>query len=206
MLNKAIFLDRDGVINKLLTNHLDRHDPSNYVVSWDQFEFIPEAIEGLKLLVDTGYLVIVVSNQSGIDRGYVDYDTVLGIFERMKGNVIGIDGIRDYGGKIDHYEFCYHSPDVGCCCRKPKPGMLYCAARHWDIDLSQSWMIGDSNSDMEAGWNAGITNLIKIDSDCKEDSLRGFPPVVFVGDNHSCMVLPNLLDAVEFLLDASSKD
>lgn len=166
------------------------------------------------MLAETDYKILVVSNQSGINRGWVteywakiDGGTAIFppklqielIFSKM------CDIVRKAEGRIDDYLFCPHDTDEGCCCRKPQPGLIYTLAQKHDIDLSQSWMIGDSDSDIVAGYNAGITNLIKIDPDCKESSLRGFPPVCFVGINHSVMVLPNLLDATRFLLDATAK-
>ncbi len=195
------------MINKLLTNHPDRHDPSNYVIRWDQFEFIPEALEGLKLLADTDYKILVVSNQSGIGRGYVEYDEVMMIFERMCGNVAVQPGdeyenVRDYGGRIDHYIFCSHKPDANCCCRKPNPGMLYDMAIHWEIDLSQSWMIGDSQSDIEAGVAAGIKNLIYINSNVPQSE----QPIQFSDNPRLSLVshAPNLLVATEMILQCSS--
>lgn len=152
MLNKAIFLDRDGVINKLLTNHEDRHDPSNYVINWDQFEFCDGALDALKMAKEklSDFFIFVVSNQSGIERGLVDYSTVDDIFRDMRLEVVKT------GGHIQEHYICWHTPDTGCWCRKPRPGLLYYAAIAWDLDLSQCWMIGDSVSDMGAAEGACI--------------------------------------------------
>lgn len=183
-LSKAIFLDRDGVINKLI--------PDVYVNHWEQFEFIPEALEGLKLLAETDYKIFVVSNQGGIGMGYAGKDEVCEIFSHMK-----FDIENEYGGRIDKAMFCSHRPDAGCSCRKPKPGMLYTLAFCFNIDLSQSWMIGDMDTDMEAGNAAGIKNLIGIGK-------SGFPAATtFLPQGNRMnpvMLAEDLLDAAKFII------
>lgn len=177
MLNKAIFLDRDGVINKLI--------PDVYVNHWDQFEFIPEAVEGLKLLVNTEYSLFIVSNQGGIGRGYAKQGDVDFIFYKV---LEFIHQICDTGD-ID-YMYCPHVPDEGCACRKPSPGMLYALAVENDIDLSQSWMIGDSDSDMEAAARARIDKRIKIHPHYTSDDVAV----------SNIYLANNLLQAVEYII------
>lgn len=196
-LQKAIFLDRDGVINKLLTNHPDRHDPSNYVVRWDQFEFEDGAIKALGLFSETDYKILIVSNQSGIGRGYVDDELFIankiirGIFLNMMFVVN-----NDNDGRIDDYMFCPHASESPCCCRKPQPGMIYSLATKHEIDLSQSWMIGDSDTDIQAGYNAGIRNMVNI----RPDVETGFWQSGNYMTDARILIRPNLLKAVEFIL------
>lgn len=152
MLNRAIFLDRDGVINKWEHPGEGAAAEKFYILSWDEFEFCDRALPALKLLYEVlpEYLVMVVSNQSGIGKRLIDYGSVSSIFEDMRW------AVDKAGGEIDDYFFCSHVPADGCSCRKPQPGLLYAAAYLHDIDLQQSWMIGDSISDMGAANNAEI--------------------------------------------------
>ena len=142
MMNKALFLDRDGVINK----------EKNYLYKIEDFEFIDGVFETCKYFQDNGYLIIVITNQAGIARGKYtedDYQTLTNwmIKEFEKNNI-----------KISKVYYCPHHPDFSgdCECRKPNPGMILQAKKDFDIDLSQSILVGDKNSDIEAGINAGI--------------------------------------------------
>lgn len=141
-MNKALFLDRDGVINK----------EKNYLYKIEDFEFIDGVFETCKYFQDNGYLIIVITNQAGIARGKYtedDYQTLTNwmIKEFEKNNI-----------KISKVYYCPHHPDFSgdCECRKPNPGMILQAKKDFDIDLSQSILVGDKNSDIEAGINAGI--------------------------------------------------
>lgn len=149
-LGKAIFMDRDGVISKLLTNHEDRLNLANYIISWDQFEFCDGALEALAMLNGSPYDIIVVSNQSGISKGLIEYPAVRDIFDKMNRE------IEKAGGHITQSLFCPHAPEDNCFCRKPQPAMLFYAAFQWRYDLRECWMIGDSESDMVAAGNAHI--------------------------------------------------
>ncbi len=146
-MKKAIFLDRDGVIN------LEK----NYVHSIDDFTFIEGVFKACRVFQKYGYLLVVITNQSGIARGYysendfhVLSDWMLGQFE--------MNGI-----KISRVYYCPHHPVHGigsykikCSCRKPKPGLLFKAKKDFNIDLAGSILVGDMESDIEAGLNAGI--------------------------------------------------
>lgn len=151
-LRKAIFLDRDGVINRW--DHPGKGAASEkwYILSWDQFEFLPGVLDVLaKFRSDfPQYDVIVVSNQSGIGKGLVEENVIHEIFNNM------CHEVRQSGGNIRSYAFCPHAPDAGCYCRKPRPGMLWWAAYNYGLDLGQSWMIGDQASDMGAAEHAWI--------------------------------------------------
>lgn len=204
-IDKAIFLDRDGVINKLIYKVPEKHNPHNYVLSWSDFEFIPEAIEGLKLLAETDYHIFVVSNQSGIGRGWVDKDLIQafckidGVFKKMRREV------KQFGGRITDHRFCPHDTDEGCACRKPQPGLIYTLAVLYGIDLSQSWMIGDSDSDILAGHNAGISKLIKIDKHVVRSVCYTKDYEVDIA-SIAVSAKPNLLEAVEYILKISSTE
>lgn len=145
MKKPAIFLDRDGVLNR---------DRPNYVKSWAEFEFLPGALEALRRLTASSYAIVVVSNQSAIGRGVVARENVDEIHFHM------VRAIREAGGRIDAIYYCPHGPDDGCGCRKPHPGLLLRAAKELNLDLAASWFIGDSSSDMEAALAAGVHPIL----------------------------------------------
>ncbi len=137
---KAIFLDRDGTLN---------FDPG-YLNDPAQLELLPGVIEGLQSLKSAGYIFVVVSNQSGIERGKITHDQLHRIHEKMD-LLLATHGIR-----IHHYALCFHHPDTNCECRKPKPKLILESAERYSIDLSQSYMVGDKISDVECGQNAEL--------------------------------------------------
>lgn len=166
---KAIFLDRDGTINKYV----------GFLRDIDQFELLPGATEAIRKINASGYLAIVVTNQPVIARGEVTFDQLQEIHNKME-TLLGQEGAY-----IDGIYFCPHHPDKGfegevpelkidCDCRKPKPGMLLKAAEDFNIDLSQSWMVGDGKNDIEAGKNAGChTALIGTEDFGQEKRVEG---------------------------------
>ena len=137
---QVVFLDRDGVIN------VNRDD---YVKSWSEFEFIPGSKDAIKVLNENNYWVIIVTNQSPIGRGIFDHHALEEIHNKM------LQELSDAGAHVDAIYYCPHSPDDKCGCRKPKPGLLTRAAEELNIDLTNSWLIGDSEGDLEAGKAAG---------------------------------------------------
>jgi D-glycero-D-manno-heptose 1,7-bisphosphate phosphatase len=140
-MNKAAFLDRDGVIN--------RNAPiGEYITRWEEVKFLPGVAEAIRRLHEAGFLVVVVTNQRCVARGLTTAAEVESLHARMK-NALALEG-----AKIDAVYYCPHEYEPPCDCRKPKPGMLLRAAREHDIDLNASWMIGDSDIDVEAGRNA----------------------------------------------------
>lgn len=162
---RAVFVDRDGVINKMFYHAefgiLD--SPANP----DQFELLPRAGEAVAELNRLGFLVIVVSNQPGIAKGKFT-PALLEAMERKM-----MSGIEGAGGKLDSVYYCLHHPEasrveyrVSCECRKPKPGLLQKAAREWDIDLASSYMVGDGVTDVAAGRAAGATTLFVNSRKC----------------------------------------
>lgn len=144
--NKAVFLDRDGVINV----------EKGYLHRVEELEFIPGAAEAIRLLKDAGYLVVVVTNQSGVARGYYSLEDVE-LLHRHMGRELAVRG-----AVVDGWYVCPHHPDHGgpCACRKPLPGMLLQAAADSGIDLAGSYLIGDKLSDLEAGLAAGCSPIL----------------------------------------------
>lgn len=145
-MHKALFLDRDGVIN---VDNAYVHKPQDFI-------FVDGIFSSLKKYQDLGYLLIVVTNQSGINRGYYSLEDFLSLSEFMK------DEFKKHGVFIDKIYHCPHTPDEGCECRKPSPKMLFDAKDEFGIDMENSIMIGDKLSDMKAGFNAGVKNLFLI--------------------------------------------
>jgi D-glycero-D-manno-heptose 1,7-bisphosphate phosphatase len=151
--NKAVFLDRDGTINVEV----------QYMSRVEDFQFIPGVPWALKCLKNAGYLLVVVTNQSGIGRGLYDEAALDGIHSHMHAD------LANYGAAIDACYFCPHHPEHAtgdylkeCGCRKPLPGMLQQAALDLDIDLAASFMVGDKIADVEAGLAAGCTSLLVL--------------------------------------------
>jgi D-glycero-D-manno-heptose 1,7-bisphosphate phosphatase len=154
---KAILLDRDGVINVKLPENCYVTDPS-------EFTFMPGAIEALSILQELGYLLVVVTNQRGIARGMQTDDCVHRVHEHMR-NELGKFGVR-----LARIYYCPHDISDNCGCRKPQPGMIIQAGLDLDLDLAQSYMVGDASSDVAAGRNAGTrTARLGFESDHDAD-------------------------------------
>jgi D-glycero-D-manno-heptose 1,7-bisphosphate phosphatase len=141
-MSRAVFLDRDGVISR-------RPPEGQYVTRWEEMQFLPGAAEGIALLNRAGFQVIVVSNQRCVAKGLLTARDLESMHQQM------CDELARTGATIDAVYYCPHEKQPPCCCRKPAPGMLLVAARAHQIDLALSWMIGDSDVDVEAGKNAG---------------------------------------------------
>lgn len=146
---KTVFLDRDGVINRNPPN-------KGYVRKWSEFAFIPNARKAIRELTESGYRIIVITNQSGVGRGLYSEEDVADIHSRM------VAEISKAGGTIEAVYYCPHRPDAGCECRKPKPGMLIRAAREHDIELSNAYLIGDFSTDIEVGQRVGATTFLVL--------------------------------------------
>ncbi|MFQ5485288.1 MAG: D-glycero-beta-D-manno-heptose 1,7-bisphosphate 7-phosphatase [Desulfobacterales bacterium] len=139
-LDKVVFLDRDGVINR---------DSADYIKTWSEFEFLPRSIEALAELTYAGFSTIVITNQSVINRNMVSGKTLEKIHDRMTTEVCR------RGGKIKDIFFCPHVPEDRCSCRKPKPGLILRSQLVYRIDLAKAFMVGDSIKDIECAKNAG---------------------------------------------------
>lgn len=160
-LNKAVFLDRDGTINV----------DYGYVHEMSRLEFIDGAVEGLKLLQSLGFLLIVITNQSGIARGYFSLEDYLQFQKQIELR------LKDYGVDIAATYFCPHLNE-NCECRKPKTALFYRAAREWNINFKGSYAIGDKKRDLCI---------------CEEEPVKG----IMIGEDQRCK---NLMEAAEWIM------
>lgn len=144
-MRRAVFLDRDGVINLEILRNGQATAP--FAVA--EFEILPGVQDAVDRLRDAGFLLIVVTNQPDVVRGSVSRDEVEAIHSRLR-QTLGVDDIR----------VCYHDDGDGCACRKPEPGMLFAAAVEHDIALAASYMVGDRWRDVGAGRSAGCTTIL----------------------------------------------
>jgi len=143
-MNQAVFLDRDGTIAK------DVH----YCRRPEDFEIFPTVPEAIKLLNENSFTVVVITNQSGIARGYFTEGTLVQIHQKMK------DELAKYGAWVDAIYYCPHHPDDGCQCRKPKTALFLKAAEEHNIDLKNSYMVGDQQMDIDAGKALGCKTAL----------------------------------------------
>ncbi len=175
-MNKAAFLDRDGVINR-------KAPEGDYIVHWNEVDILPGVVEAIRFLNQADYKVIVVTNQRAIAKNRITLPGLADIHRQF------VKAIEEGGATLDRIYFCPHDVESKCDCRKPQPGMLLRAMRDFDIDPRQSWMIGDSITDVEAGTRAGCrTVLVRTASnDC-------------VADVRADIFAPNLYGAVERIL------
>lgn len=143
-LKRFVFLDRDGTVN------VERC----YLSSPDEVELLPGAAEGLRQMKALGLTLVVVTNQSGLARGYFTEETMERVHERLRAL------LAEQGASIDAIYVCPHHPDAGCSCRKPAPGMAYQAARDFGTDLSNAFVVGDKACDIAFGKAIGATTLL----------------------------------------------
>jgi len=150
-MRKAVFLDRDGTLNVEV----------NYLYKPEDLRFIPGIIEAIRFWNEAGYLVVVVTNQAGVARGYYSEDDVIRLHEYIN------QQLETAGAHIDAFYYCPHHPEYGigkykvdCNCRKPKTGMLEKAISDFDIDVQESYLFGDKPSDIEAGEKLGIKSFL----------------------------------------------
>jgi D,D-heptose 1,7-bisphosphate phosphatase len=150
---RAVFMDRDGTINQEV----------GYLSRLEELELFPETYNAVRLINESGMKAIIVTNQSGVGRGFFDetfVDAVHGLINEM---------LKEKGAFIDRFYFCPHHPVYGkglykidCDCRKPKPGLLLRAAEELEIDLDRSYMVGDMVKDLQAGHNAGVEKALLV--------------------------------------------
>ena len=180
MSRPAAFLDRDGVINV----------DSGYLHRWEDVVFVPGAIEGMRRLQVAGYAMVVVTNQSGIARGYYDEADLSRLHDALRAHLAG------WGVRFDAIEYCPHLPEapvaryaLACDCRKPAPGMILRAASALDVDLGRSLLFGDKPADIEAGRRAGVGRCVRLAANGEPASGPG-------AEQPDFLTLPQALDAL----------
>ena len=192
MSRPAIFMDRDGTVS----------DEVGYVNHIDRYRLLPRSAAAIRRINEAGYLSFVVTNQAGVARGLFDEALILKVHETLN------RWLSESGARLDGIYYCPHHPKEGqppwrldCDCRKPKPGLLLRAAREHDVDLSASYMIGDTVLDIEAARNVGATGVLVLTGYGKGDlnfrmAQRGLQPAFIAAD---------LLDAVDWILEREKR-
>ena len=152
-MTRAVFIDRDGTISEEV----------GYINHTSRFRIFPYSAEAIRYLHENDYLAILVTNQAGVARGYFSEDMVQSVHQKMS------DELDQAGTALDAIYYCAHHPSVGdppyrldCDCRKPKPGLLLRAANDFNIELSESWMVGDRYSDIELAANARVKSVLVL--------------------------------------------
>ena len=188
IMNKAIFLDRDGVIDRpVFSNTSGEFEPPHRV---EDISLYPWTLEGLKIAAENGFLLFIVSNQPDYAKGKCSLEDLIEVHNRLD------EIFKSSGINFSDYYYCYHHPDgivagySGVCeCRKPKPYFLKKAEKEFSIDMSRSWMIGDRETDIACGKNAGVrTILVKSE----EQAARQATGADFTADN--------LLDGIKLIV------
>lgn len=181
-MNKAVFLDRDGTIN------ID----SGYIGDPKLVSLFPGVAKGIKKLKNFGFKIIVISNQSGITRGLITSDDVDNVNRKVN------EILSDENTSIDAFYYCPYHPEYDsvelCKCRKPSPQMIFDAAKDFNIDLKESFMVGDKISDIECGINAGVKSIL-ITTTISMDKLNELKN----SQNSANFITDNFLNAVEFI-------
>jgi len=145
--DKCVFFDRDGVINKKALE-------GDYVKNWSEFKFLPNVKEAINRLNKAGFLVIIITNQRGIAKGLMTEEDLKDIHTKM------IEELKKSGARIDSIYYCPHDEKDNCSCRKPKIGMFLKAKKDFNIEMNESWLVGDSKSDILAGQKAGCKTIL----------------------------------------------
>lgn len=179
-MQQAVFIDRDGVICS------NRDD---YVKSWEEFVFLPGALEALADLARSDLSIVVITNQAIINRHMVPIDVVEDIHARM------VRAIEAAGGRVDRVMFCPHRAEEQCDCRKPQPGLLLMAARELSLDLPRSYVVGDAETDMRAGKAAGCRRYLVLTGRGRRQLIR-----CWLRGEWGFVVVPNLRAAVKAIL------
>lgn len=180
MKNKAVFIDRDGTIN------VDVH----YLDNPDKFEMYPGVGEGVKKLKENGFKIIVITNQSGIARGYFTEKQLSKVHERMKKEFQNFDVV------LDGIYYCSHHPDKNCNCRKPNTGLYEKAIKDHNIDVKKSYMLGDKILDMDAGKKIGARTVLVPEVHIRDEFLSNKNEWKYKPD----YIADDFLSAVEWIL------
>lgn len=175
-MKKAVFLDRDGVINEVLTERV------KFVNKPQQLFFLPGVPEAIKKLNEVFDYIFVVTNQGGVGLGFLKESQLRSIHDHM------VAALKKEGAIIHEVVYCPHKPKAGCDCRKPQPKLIKDLAEKYTIDLSRSYMVGDTDTDIQAGKKAGTKAVYLGESDPLADA-----------------VFPDLLSAVDWIIEDSLK-
>jgi D-glycero-D-manno-heptose 1,7-bisphosphate phosphatase len=178
---KIVLLDRDGVINRRIEN--------GYVTAWEQWEFLPGALEALRLLTRHGFHTLVVSNQASVGKGLLTSSKLQDITARF------VEEVERSGGRIHGVYYCTHRKEDGCACRKPRPGLLLRAQREHRFSFRDTFLVGDSEADLDAA-RAVVCQPLLISN--------GVPGAFAPFRQPPCNVFPSLYAAVSFILDRSN--
>ncbi len=168
-----MFLDRDGVINEVLTDRV------KFVNKPGDLFFLEGVGPAIKQFNDLGFKVFVITNQGGIGLGYMTSAQLEHIHKAM------VDRLAQFGAHIDDIALCPHKPHAGCACRKPKPKMIEDLAERHNVDLSKSWMVGDRDVDIQAGKKAGTGTILVGDRNDSKDKVEAdlsFPDLAAVAE------------------------
>jgi D-glycero-D-manno-heptose 1,7-bisphosphate phosphatase len=176
---RAIFLDRDGVINANRPDH---------VKSWDEFAFLPGAFDALRRIAASDFAILVTTNQAAIARGLTTDAAVREIHRRMSTEVARA------GGRIDAVYYCPHLPDENCDCRKPQPGLYARGAREWDVELARSYVVGDAMADIVAAQAIGAVPILVLTGRGREQY-----EVLKANNLSEFHVAADLMEAVEWI-------
>lgn len=178
---RFVLLDRDGVINCRVRN--------GYVRTWEQFVFLPNALEALRLFAENDYRAIVVSNQACVGKGLISLSTLEEITRRF------VEEVRKYGGQIHGVYYCPHRQEENCDCRKPKPGLLQRAQREHQFAFADTYLVGDSESDLLAAREVGCPVLL-ISDDVAHAAQKP--------SSWSGAVFPSLHEAARFIIEGAT--
>jgi len=181
----AVFLDRDGVIIENRPDH---------VKDWSEVRFLPGVSEALQKLSMAPAAIVIISNQGAVGRGLMTLEAAWDLQNRV------VEEIKEHGGRIDGSDSCPHHPNNGCNCRKPSPGMILQAARDLDLDLGNSWLVGDALTDLEAAKNAGIRGILVRTGRGAEQEAR-----ISAETSRHWPVVADLKAAVELVLGSSEE-
>ncbi len=179
-MHRAVFVDRDGVICRNRRDH---------VKSWDEFVFLPGALDALARLSQSDLRIVIITNQAAINRRLVPAEVVEDINARM------VRAIGAAGGRVDRVVYCPHRPDEQCSCRKPQPGLLLRAAEELDLDLSSSYLVGDAESDVQAGQAVGCRCYLVLTGRGRRQLLQ-----IWLHGRWGFSIAPNLGAAVNAVL------
>ena len=186
MKNKAVFVDRDGTINV----------DGPYLADPDKFEMYPGVGEGIKKLKENGFKIIVITNQSGIARGYFTEDDLAKVHDKMKKE------FQKFNVELDGIYYCPHHPDGNCNCRKPKTELFEKAIKEHDIDVKKSYTVGDKIQDVEAGKKIGVKTILIPVSNTSEEIVGLKNRVEYSPD----YIADDFANAVEWILNMENAE